>query len=295
MITMQELVAFWIKAFHEPTPVTTISVFRIVFGCLLIVNSFLLMVGRRTIYGPHAILILEKHRDSFGRFTVFRFLPVTDRAVCAILTLHSIACVSLTVGLMTRTSALIVFATMVSLYHRNPCVFHSGDAVLRLMTFLLVFSHAGKAFSFDSVLANQTTDIPIGAPWCQRLMQIQVAIVYLRTVYWKLQGSSWRTGSAVYYATQLVSYQRFVLPRRLQTVHWVKPATWITLLVESTLGSLVWIQELRYPILITGVLLHLGFELWLNVQLFGWTMIVCLLLFVEPAVVTRMLTSCGIG
>ena len=46
MITMQELVAFWIKAFHEPTPVTTISVFRIVFGCLLIVNSFLLMVGQ---------------------------------------------------------------------------------------------------------------------------------------------------------------------------------------------------------------------------------------------------------
>jgi len=293
MISLHELITLWSDVFHDPIPVTTIAVFRVLFGCLLTINSILLIADRQKFLGPDAVLSLDRQRQLRKRFSLFHVLPPTDRSVCALLAIHVVACVMLTVGLMTRTSAIIVFATMVSFHHRNPCVFHSGDTVLRLMTFLLVFSPAGKAFSIDSMLVGRAAGIPSAGPWCQRLMQIQIAIVYLRTVYWKLQGHSWRDGTAAYYATQLTSYRRFTLPHCLRSVHVARIATWMALLIESSLGSLVWISELRYPTLAAGVLMHLGFELWLNVQLFGWTMMVCLILFVEPIDLARMFSFLG--
>ena len=48
------------------------------------------------------------------------------------------------------------------------------------------------------------------------------------------------------------------------------------------LGTLIWIRELRLPVLISGVLLHLGMEAFMNLYLFGAVMIVCLTLFPQP-------------
>jgi hypothetical protein len=280
MMSLHELVELWNNVFHDPIPVTTIAIFRVLFGCILTINAFLLVVDYRKYFGPDAVLSIDQQRRLPNRLTLFNFLSPTNRSAFAILALHIVACITLSVGLMTRTSAAIVFVTMVSFCHRNPCVVHSGDTVLKLITFLLVFSPAGKAFSIDSMLDAPAVGIPTAGPWCQRLMQIQIAIVYLRTAYWKLQGRSWRAGTAAYYATQLTSYRRCTLPACLQNIHCAKIATWLTLLIESSLGTLVWIDELRYPTIVAGVMMHLGLEIWLNVQLFGWTMMVCLILFV---------------
>lgn len=59
----------------------------------------------------------------------------------------------------------------------------------------------------------------------------------------------------------------------------IKIATWGTLVVESSLGSIIWIEECRFWVVLAGVLLHLQLEYIMNLQLFGWTMIACLLLF----------------
>jgi hypothetical protein len=60
-------------------------------------------------------------------------------------------------------------------------------------------------------------------------------------------------------------------------------ATWGTLCEETALGLGLWIHELRFPLLVTGVVLHLIFDLILNLQLFSWIMIISLLLFLSPA------------
>jgi hypothetical protein len=44
----------------------------------------------------------------------------------------------------------------------------------------------------------------------------------------------------------------------------------------------LWTRELRYPAIIGGLILHLTFELFLNVHLFGLTMCVGLIAFVPP-------------
>ena len=54
---------------------------------------------------------------------------------------------------------------------------------------------------------------------------------------------------------------------------------------------LIWIKELRHPLVVLGILLHLGIDYALNLQLFGCLMIVCLLLFVDPQFILRVLGS----
>jgi len=113
-------------------------------------------------------------------------------------------------------------------------------------------------------------------------MQIQVSIVYLRTVYWKLRGTLWRNGTAAWYPLWVDAYVRIRPPRWMLKPTMIRIATWGTLVEELALGTGLWIREWRYPMLITGVLLHLMFDIVLNLQLFSWIMVCSLMLFVWP-------------
>ena len=71
----------------------------------------------------------------------------------------------------------------------------------------------------------------------------------------------------------------------------IRIATRGTLLGERSLGSLIWIHELRVPVILVGIVMHLVFEVILNLQLFGWVMIAGLLLFLPAEFAERLLTA----
>lgn len=229
---------------------------------------------------------IRRYDHVFGRrrLNLLRLLPESNASVYLIFVIHILASLLLTVGLATRVSAGIAFLTLTTIHHRNDAVFHSGDTLMRLMTFLLIFSRAGQAYSLDCYLASGGQSIAgtgeLSSPWCQRLMQLQLAIVYVRAVYWKLRGKAWLDGTAAYYPLHVRSYTRCPLPKILQNRICLCIATWGTIVIEAALGLLIWFKEFRYPVLIGGVVLHLGLDCLLNIQLFGWIMMSCLILFV---------------
>ena len=57
------------------------------------------------------------------------------------------------------------------------------------------------------------------------------------------------------------------------------------------LATFVWVPALRSPTVLAGVALHALMEVFLNLQLFGITMIVCLTLFVEPRFLDTLLAG----
>ena len=192
-------------------------------------------------------------------------------------------------GFLTRPSAAVTFLTLISLQHRNPFVCYGADDVMRVLCFLLIFSQAGEALSVDRWrAAGSELPAPAGSAWCTRLMQLQVSTIYLQAFLSKFSGTSWLTGTAVYYAVEAPRYQRCRLPRFARTLFWSRIATWGTVAVEFALGPLIWIRELRGAVVIAGVGLHLGMEVFMNLHLFNATMIVSLLLFLDPYAVDRM-------
>ena len=119
------------------------------------------------------------------------------------------------------------------------------------------------------------------------MLQIQTAIVYFSTFYWKSMGILWINGTAVYYALHLQDFRHFPVPA-INSLFIIKSLTWGTLLIEFALGVLIWFKELRYPVLVAGLCLHFGIEYAMNIPLFEWMAVATYVNFVEPEDLTRM-------
>ena len=286
MVTLHQLGAAWDAFFFAPIPVDTLARFRIAFGCVLLFEAFFLLARAADYFGPHGLIPYERFQTRVrGRvFSLFLYLPPTMASVYGIMAAHILAVTLLTVGLLTPLSALATFLTLRSLIARNPEIANGGDNVAKYMAFFLLFTPCGAAYSLDaSWLGWWGKDgvMPTFAPWAQRLMQIQLCIVYFNTAYWKLKGSTYRNGTAMYYAMTNLNYRRRAFPTLLLRSPFVQTLTWGVVGFELLLGVGLWVKDLRPWLVIGAVLLHLGIELFLSVHLFGWYMIASLLLFVD--------------
>jgi hypothetical protein len=279
----------WDRFFHAPQPVEGIALFRILFGAMLLLNWAFLAPDVLAWFGERGTLTAATALGLTGpgRLDVFRMLPVGDGWTLTVFVALGLASVTLALGFMTRASAAIVFAGLASIHHRNPVILNSADSLLRVVTFLLIFAPAGKAWSVDRWRARRRGDAPAGpepqAPWAQRLIQIQVAILYLSTAWWKLLGNAWRDGTAVYYMSRLVEFERFSVPVLFDDLRLVRVVTWASLATELAIGTLAWFPWFRYPVLLAGALLHLGVEFTMNIPIFQWLMLACLTTFIPPA------------
>ena len=217
-MTLEEIGLAWNSFFYDPIPVQTIAVFRICFGLLLLVDALNTFANAEPYLGPKGLLEYRRFfKQSHGRaFSLFVFFPPTMRSVYWILCLHFVGVTMMTVGLFTKVSTLLAFVTVRSIVTRSSALCNGGDNVANIMCFLLVFAPAGHAYSLDAVWFHAPqapgTESLQHAPWALRLMQIQVSIIYLNTVYWKLKGTTWRNGTAVYYAATHSIYRKFSIP-----------------------------------------------------------------------------------
>ena len=67
----------------------------------------------------------------------------------------------------------------------------------------------------------------------------------------------------------------------------IKLETWLTLVLEFSLGVLIWFKELRYPLLLLGVALHLSLEYAMNIPMFQWIILATYVTFIDPADLAR--------
>jgi hypothetical protein len=243
--------------------------------------------GQKGVVTPAAGKLLSGGRG----INLFDLLPQTDGSVLMLFLVAVLSSLTLSAGFFTRTSALILFLAWTSFCHRNTILLNSGDSILRLTSFFLIFSPAGAIYSLDRYLAVKkgTTRGPakLVEPWTMRLLQIQVCLIYLYTFTWKIMGGMWLDGTALYYTSRLQEFWRFPMPYAFEHMWTIKLATWGTLVLEFALGALLWIKELRYPILIGGVFLHLGIDYTMNIPLFGQLMMCTYILFVDAADIDR--------
>jgi hypothetical protein len=283
----------WDGAVHRPEPVVGIALVRVLVGLVLLLNWALLSPDVLTWFGARGVLSSETARrlTGEGRLNVLAVLPPSDAWAMAFFWLTVLATLGLAAGYRTRWSTALTFLGLVSLHHRNPLILNSGDTLLRAVTFLLIFAPAGDALSVDRLVRRRRAGAAapgpvLGPPWPRRLIQCQVALLYLSTAWWKLQGETWRDGTAAHYVLRLAEFQRFPLPFEswwIESLAVTRLLTWSSLGVELALGVLIWVPALRYPVLALGVAFHLALEYALNIPVFQWAMLACLVAFVPPA------------
>jgi len=268
----------------------TVAVFRIIISVLLLINGTLLFREAQLWYGPNGVFGYQFFVEDIGRsrFSLLTLLPPNSRSVTLVFILHLFSVACLLVGLFTPLAATLTFITLTSIQHRNLLGLHGGDSVLRVMCFLLIFANAGQHYAIDVLIFHYDPEA-LHAPWGLRLMQLFLAIGYLKATLWKLKGELWRNGTALHFPPHLRIYNRFKLPEFLLTKPAIRVTTYVTLAIELMLGTLIWFDDFTVPVVALGILLHLGIEYVLNVQLFGWTMMASLLIFIPPEMMHRFI------
>ena len=288
MFSLKSLALSWDKFFHSKESPIGLAIFRICFGLLNILNAASLIPDAKVWYGTAlgtTMPIELSQRLYFGfRVNLFNWLAPTDTAMWIILYAYLAVSILITIGYRTKTVSAILFALVISIQNRNFMILNSGDTVLKCLGFILMFAPSGAALSVDSwlrfkktgerILEIQNTSI--------RLLQIQFSLVYLATFLFKAYGDMWLDGTATYYTARLISFQRVVLPYLFDYLWSVKFMTWSALFIEFALGTLIWVKELRYPVVLAGIGLHIGIELTMSIGFFEWMMLVGFLLFIEP-------------
>ena len=276
---------------YSPYP---LSIFRILIGLLMLDTVLLHLLDDLLLYyGPNAILPVSSIAKYWWRFDpildVMALLPQGDFATVNFFIFFCLTAVFVTVGLFTSYTVPIAFLLLLSIDRQCPFNLNGGDAMMLLALFLLSFGRSGDALSVDNLLKSLRQDwrttgfAPQPSPvWPLRMLQMQFTLAYLDTFLWKFTGTKWLDGSAVYWATRMHEFIRFPLPFFLDNALCMRILSWAALVIEFSLATLIWFKETRYLVIVAGLCLHLGIDLFINLPVFEWVFISMLVLFIYP-------------
>lgn len=262
----------WMFGYGSPV---TIGFLRAILGSLVFINLAMLTFDFEAWFterGYYPVHLLEHWSTGFERFSLIQ--NVTNDTVTAVFFgLTMLAALTTALGLHSRVSSVLLFIGLTSIHHRSPEILNSGDTLLRAMTFYVALAPSGAACSFDRLIGlwkgtvNKVHEEV--SLWPQRLMQIQLAIVYFMTVWLKWFGEWWRDGTATWYVPQLQELDRFPAPSWIDQPPMIQITTYGTLVVELALASLVFYKPTRKFVLILGIALHAFIEYRFNIPLYA--------------------------
>jgi hypothetical protein len=275
--------SFWFKA--EST--ASLAVFRIAFGLIMLAWSLSLLPELSPFFTKGGILPKQPHYsgDFGGAWGLLGIFPGKGTVVVLIVVLI-IASVCLILGFLSQLAAALVFIVLMSMQRRNPYVVNSGDVLLRILAFYLIFTPTASALSLTRFVRDRAHfwTFPTRAPWALRLIQIQFSIVYLFAVWTKVQGTTWNNGTAVSYALRIKDIERLPVPLFITNSTLISNfLSYGTLALELSLAILVWNRRFRPWVLLAGLSLHLGIEYSIRVGFYGLAITSLYLLWISPA------------
>lgn len=282
-----------------------LSLFRIVFAAILLKDALYHMPLAQWFYSDDGIVTIEMARDLtyLRHMSLMYALPETWMAL-AFFILWALVLVALLLGWRTRLMAILNFIIIVSVHLRNPMLLNGGDTIMRALSFWMIFLPLGHYFSLDARRRNRDDSLErrlhprtaFALPL--RMMQIQIAIVYLFTALLK-NHPTWLNGDALFYTLQLESltfpYAQWLLANLPYAM--LQVLTWATLLIEG--GFMVMVFSplfqpyLRIIALISGVLLHVGIAVTMTVPNFSMVMIASYIVFLQPEWIRGALSRFG--
>jgi Vitamin K-dependent gamma-carboxylase len=213
-----------------------------------------------------------------------RYLSVFDlvgseEGTTAVFVAAGLALVALGLGVLPRASAALVFLWHLSSSHRAPPVLHGWDHILRAYSLLVVVSPMPDVWTLRGP-RGRADDVPA---YGLRLMQWQLAIIYLTTVWQKLPDPYWRNGQLLaYFSVSLFSRD----PDTLFLIHheWVSAlATYASLAIEASIPWLLWFRQTRMLGLLAGFVLHFLVAVTARIAIFSTCVMIPYAAFLESA------------
>jgi len=194
-------------------------------------------------------------------FNVFAWIR-GETAISLALVVFGLSFVSLGLGFLPRLSAALAYVWVAS-YSATAAIALSGfDTILRVVGFVLVISPVVRTWS---VARGKDERRP--PAYGLRLVQWQVMLIYVCTVWLKAPDPYWRNGEAVpYFLISIFARHPTAAAAHLGPIGAL--LTYGTLIIELAVPFLLWGRKTRFLGVALGASLHLGIALTSELALF---------------------------
>jgi hypothetical protein len=275
-MTMKRVVDF----FWGPADARAYALVRIALAIGGLVNLIDLWPHRFELYASTGMVSL---RAVHAAMNGIRYLSVFDYVgseggTTAVFVAAGLALAALGLGVFPRVAAMLVVVWHLSSSHRAPPILHGWDHILRAYSLLILVSPMPKVWTLRGTAA------PGSVPaYGLRLMQWQLAVIYMTTVWQKLPDPYWRNGQLLaYFSVSLFSRA----PDSLFLVHheWLSAlATYVSLAIEASIPWLLWFERTRVLGLLAGFGLHFLVAVTARIAVFSTCMLIPYAAFLESA------------
>lgn len=287
-----KLVRAWNAFWFAPISARPLGAFRIALGTLSLICVLLWIRDPIPWLTDAGMLRGQEARQIAGplRPSVLQWIQ-SPAAVLAFLWCLAAVAVAFTLGLRTRFMSIILYLGMLSVHHRDLLACTGADCLLTILLFYAVLSPCGASLSLDSLLRRRRTGVvaeSLIAPWGQRLIQIQISILYFSTAVIKTHGLSWLDGTAIHFPLNNEEVRRYAFGLDRAPLPLLNLLTHATMILEFSLAFLLWVRAARPLLPFLGFCLHLGMILTINAPLFSELVLAGYLVFLTPSELTGL-------
>jgi Vitamin K-dependent gamma-carboxylase len=288
----------WHEFFHQPCDGRVCAAVRIGYGLLVLIHLAVLHPDLDLWFADRGLLPPDRAREAVSPYawSLLEWLPGTSTVVHTCYWIAVAHAVAFFVGFFPRINAFLLFVWIVSFQNRNNLINDGEDTLLRMLGFLMIWLPSGRCWSANALIRRwwSARHIPLqpatpsnqcAVPgWGLRLLQLEMAVLFLSAGLSKLSGDAWLNGTALYYVSRLDDhFGRFWVPAWMFDTPWlVAFLTWSVVMIELATPVLIWFRETRRPCLFAVLVFHLANEWTMNLFLFHWLMLCGWMSFLRP-------------
>ncbi|MCA9239061.1 MAG: HTTM domain-containing protein [Planctomycetales bacterium] len=294
----------WNDFWFQPRDPSLVSLLRILVGAMLFYTHFVWSFGLYDFFHPSLGWNGEVIHAVQGPFSLSYFNYISAdwlRWTVHVLALGVFFC--LTIGLFSRTMAVLAWIAALSYAHRvTPGAFFGLDKTNVMMITYLMLSPCGARYSLDRLWKLHRGAVADAAPsvmanLATRLIQLHLCIIYLFGGLGKTQGDFWWNGGAVWYSIASYEYRSFDMtwlsrivelgPLRFDLLYVVDFLTHATVFMEVFYCCLVWNRWTRPWVVLAAIGMHLFIGFAMGMWTFALVMIFTNMAFFPPELIRR--------
>jgi hypothetical protein len=227
--------------------------------------------------GVYPYEVFMRMMKSEGNLSLYMIAPSPFVEVL-LFCLGVVVTIAFTIGYRTRLATILFYLFTWSLYTRNPFLMDGGDNLLYILAFYMMFADCGAYLSIDSGhRRNRTRLSPLIAVihnFAAFAILVQVALLYLTSSLFKIQGHMWMNGTAIYYILRNAEFNLSPVAHVFYDSDVVVTLlTWSTVIFQMAWPFMVWFRPARLFLFVGAVALHCMIGYFMGLMWFSAVMI----------------------
>ena len=176
--------------------------------------------------------------------------------------------------------ALICFLLTINVQNMFISLLHGGDQIGLLLFSLLPFINTSGVISLRGEKIYINNFKVVLSETFFLICKLQIAVLYFSSALFKMKGSLWLNGVAMYYIVQADEFfHPFWTKLIINSDLLITATTYFTMIWELVHPFLIWIRQCRLILITFAIIFHLGTIFIMGLTAFGVIMIMLNLIF----------------